>query len=160
MAETSLDELKKQYEWLRQRYKLPSFSEMNQDFEIEKLQEKETEILSREIRRAMIEKSLAYLRFVEMFMNPSSAPIFFFAMVKGLDTEEKKLLEELYSELGKYEVISLALDNEYNEEKELKFIKDFYNKWQEIKKKFSRILKSVEKDWEKKGEKKDKCYLG
>jgi len=59
-------------------------------------------------------------------------------------------------ELGKFEIKSIALDNEYDEEKDVKFIKDFYNEWQKIKKKFGRILRGIEESWEKKSEKKDK----
>lgn len=155
-----LEKLKKQYEKLRKKYSLPSFEELNKDFEIEKLQEKETETLSREIRRAMAERSLAYLKFVEMFMNPSIAPMFFLALIKSVDSEDKKLLEELYTELGKFEIKEIALDNEYDEKKDAEFIKQFYGKWQEVKKKFGKLMKGIEKSWEKKSEKNDKGYLG
>ena len=37
-----LKELKKDYESLRKKYKLPAFSELNVDFEIEKLTDRET----------------------------------------------------------------------------------------------------------------------
>lgn len=156
----SLEELKKKYEKIRQKHNLPSFNDMNQDFDIEKLQEKDTETLTREIRRAMAEKNVAYLKFVEMFMNPSTAPMFFLALVKSLDSKERKLLEELYMELGKFEIKSISLDNKYDEKKDADFIKQFYKNWQEIKEKFARILKDIEESWDKKIEKKEKGYLG
>jgi len=156
----SLSELKKKYEKLRKKYSLPSFEDMNKDFEIEKLQEKNTETLSRDIRRAMAERSFAYLKFVEMLMNPSSAPMFFLALVKSLNNTEKKLVEELYLELGKFEIKSIALDNDYDESKDAEFIKNFHNRWQKIKKKFARVMDSIEEAWERKVEKRDKGYLG
>ncbi len=155
-----LEKLKKEYEKMRKKYALPSFEEMNNDFEIEKLQERETETLLREIRRAMIEKNLAYLRFLEMFMNPSNAPMFFLVLVKNFDNNEKKLAEELYIKLGKFEIMSIALDNVFDEKKDAEFINQFYNEWQDIKGKFSRILQGVEKSWEKKTERREKGYLG
>ena len=148
----SLEDLKKNYEILRKKYSLPNFNEMNRDFEIEKLQEKETETLSREIRRVMVDKNLAYLKFIEMFMNPSNAPMFFLALVKTLDSDSKKLLEELYKDLGMYEIKSIRLDNIYDEKKDAEFIKAYYKKWQDIKEKFEKIMKSVEDSWEKKRE--------
>jgi len=157
---SELKDLKKQYEKLRKKYSLPSFQELNRDFEIEKLQERETEILSREIRRAIVEKNTLYLKFVEMFMNPSQAPMFFLALVKNLNGEEKKLLNELYLELGKFEIRSIALDNEYDEKKDAEFIKKFYKEWQEIKRKFGKVMKSIEEAWERKSEKGEKGYLG
>ena len=53
----TLEELKKEYEKLKKKHNLPIFKGMNEDFEIEKLQEKETELLLREVRRIMIEKN-------------------------------------------------------------------------------------------------------
>ncbi len=156
----SLDELKKAYERLRKKYSLPSFEELNKDFEIEKLQERETETLSREIRRTIAEKNLAYLKFIEMFMNPSTAPMFFLALIKSLNSEEKKLVEELYVDLGKYEIKSIALDNTYNEKKDAVFIKNFYKEWQKIKEKLDKILKAIEEAWERKAEKRERDYLG
>lgn len=155
-----LDKLRKQYENLRMKYSLPSFAEMNEDFEIEKLQEREVELLLREVRRAMIEKNLVYLRFVEMFMNPSSAPMFFLVLMKSMNNIDKKLLEDLYSKLGKSEILSLKLDNEYNEKKEAEFIKKFYKEWQDIKEKFGELLKTIEQLWDKKPVNKEKGYLG
>lgn len=156
----SLQELKKKYEKLRTKYNLPKFEEINKDFEIEKLQERETELLSTEIRRAMIEKNIAYLEFTERFMNPTTAPMFFFALIKNMSSEEKKLVEKLYLELGKFEITSIGLDNEYDEKKDAEFIKSFYKEWQGIKKKFGKIIKGIEEAWDKKTEKKDRDYLG
>ncbi len=157
---SELESLKKQYEKLRKKYSLPSFQELNKDFEIERLQEKETELLSREIRRAIVEKNTLYLKFVEMFMNPSQAPMFFLALVKTLDATERKLLNELYLELGKFEIRSIALDNEYDEKKDAEFIKKFCKEWQDIKRRFGKIMKAIEEAWERKSEKGEKGYLG
>lgn len=152
--------LKKEYEVLRKKYNLPSFKEMNEDFELEKLQERETETLAREIRRLMNEKNSAYLKFIEMFMNPSSSPMFIMALIKGIDSEGRNLLEELYSHIGRFEIISINLDNIYDEKKEADYIKKFFNEWQLIKPKFEKILKSVETSIDKKYEKSSKGYLG
>lgn len=160
MENFCLAELKKEYEKLRSKYNLPGFEEMNNNFEIEKLQERETETLIREVRRMMVEKSIAYLKFVEMFMNPSQAPMFFFALVKGLDNDERKILDELYIGLGKFEISSLALDNDYDAGKESEFIKKFYNAWGDIREKFGKVIKALEESWEKKSERKEKGYLG
>lgn len=155
-----LERLKKEYEKAKKKYNLPEFDEMNKEFEIEKLQERESDLLLREIRRAISEKNMAYLRFIEMFLNPGNAPMFFLSLVKNMDGYNRKLLEELYSEFGKFEIKSIALDNEYDESKELAFIKNFIKKWKELKSKFSEITDSLEESWEKKSERKEKGYLG
>ncbi len=159
MAE-KLKQFKKEYEKIREKYELPSFRELNRDFEIEKLQEEETGMLVRKIRQTMTEKNAAYLRFAEMFMNPSNAPMFFLALAKNLNGEEKDIVEELYLKLGKFEIKSIELDNDYDEEKNAGFINDFYKEWQEIKKSFGVIMKALEEAWERKAEKEKKGYLG
>ena len=156
----SLEQLKKKYEKLKVKYNLPNFETLNEEFEIEKLQERDTETLSREIRRTMMDKNVNYLKFIEMFMNPSSAPMFFLVLVKSLNGDERKLLEELYRELGRHEIKSIALDNEYDEKRDVEFIKRFYKDWQEIKKKFGKIMSAVEEAWERKSDKSEKGYLG
>ena len=155
-----LKRLKKEYEQLKDKYSLPDFQEMNYEFEIEKLQDKETETLAREIRRLMSEKNTYYLKFIEMFLNPGAAPMFFLVLVKNMNHVEKKLLEELYNKLGRNEILSLKLDNKHDEKKEAEFIKKFYKEWQEIKEKFGEVLKVLEESWERKSEQKEKGYLG
>jgi len=158
--EIGLDNLKERYEEVAKEYNLPSFKEMNEDFEIEKLHDKETDLLVREIRRAMIEKNAAYLRFVEMFLNPSNAPMFFLALVKNMDNSAKKVLDELYLKLGKFEIKSISLDNFYDEKKEAEFVCEFFYGWQEIKGFFQKITDELEDSWKKKSDKKEKGYLG
>lgn len=158
--ESFLNKLKQEYSVIEKKHKLPGFYEMNKEFDIEKLQEKETDFLLREVRRAMIEKNAAYLRFVEMFQNPSNAPMFFLALVRNLGNSSKKILDEMYLALGKFEIRSIALDNEYNEEKEAEFVKELFREWQEIKRRFSQLSKDLNDSWERKAEKRDKGYLG
>ena len=61
MAEKSLAEFKKEYEKLQKKYKLPVFDDLNRDFEIERVYERETDFPMREIRKVMMDKVLGYL---------------------------------------------------------------------------------------------------
>ena len=155
-----LKKLKDQYAELQKRYHLPEFSALNHDFDIEKLQENESDVLLREIRRTMLEKNLSYTRFIDMILNPSNAPMFLLILLKNVNNVEKNALNEVYLELGKYEIRSLSLDNYYDEQKEADFIIKFFAEWQEIKKRFSVILESFEGSWDRKSEKREKGYLG
>jgi len=159
MAE-KLNQLKKDYAKLGGKYKLPSFKELNEEFDIEKVQEIETETLLREIRKVIMDKVLAYLRFVEMFLNPTNAPLFFLAIMKNLDSSDKKVLEELYEKLGKMEIKVIAVDNEYSEKTEAEFIKHLCSEWRDVKEGIKKVSISLEKCWDKKCEKKEKSYVG
>ncbi len=161
MAEESeIKKLEKKYEKIRKKYSLPSFKDMNEDFDIEKLQEKETTLLIREIRRAVMEKNNGYLRFCEMFMNPSHAPLFFLGLAKNFDGNEKNLVKQVYLKLGKFEIKSIELDNKYEEKKEAEFIRNFCKEWEEIKDNFGKIINSLEDSWERKVEERSRRYLG
>lgn len=154
------NKLKENFEKLRQKYGLPEFDKLNNDFDIEKLQENDTDFLLREIRRAMLEKNMAYLRFIEMFLNPNNTPMFLLVLIRSIDNNDKKYLNDLYLELGRHELKSLSLDNFYEESREADFIKMFYERWQEIKIRFGEIIDKLDKSLDNKQERKAKGYLG
>src|SRR4030042_4612405 len=131
--ESLLEKLKKDYDKLRKKYNLPAFKEVNEAFDIEEVAEQETECLLRQIRKHMMDKVVAYLRFIEMLLNPSNAPMFFFALVKGLTASDKRLLDHLYERLGEFEIDVIALDCKYNEKEEADFINKAVLKWKDIK---------------------------
>jgi len=68
-----LEQLKKDYSAYEKKYKLPSFKELNESFEIEKI-ERQSDILLRIVRVIMMEKVIATQRFVESLLNPANAP--------------------------------------------------------------------------------------
>lgn len=155
-----LDGLKKEYKKLQEKYKLPSYQQLNEEFDIEKVQEQETDTLLREIRKVIMDKAIAYLRFVELLLNPSNAPMFFFALLKGLESADKKTLEDIYTRLGRLEIEVIDVDNDYSEKAEAEFIIHILKEWQGIKEDMRRVSKALKSGWEKKSEKKEKSYLG
>lgn len=138
-----LDELKKEYETLRGKYNLPLFAEMNKIFDIEEL-DSETDFLLRKIRRFLSEKLAGYMRFIEVLLNPSNAPIFFFKLIKKLDEKDKEVLTEMYDLLGKIEIETISLDLDYNESKEADFIRKLYKMFnEEIRGKLLNVLSKL-----------------
>lgn len=155
-----LDNLKKQYEVLKKKYSLPSFQNLNEDFDIEKTAEKETELVLREIRKIVMDKAIAYLRFIEMLINPSNAPMFFMALTKSFTIEDRKVMEKIYSKLGEFELDVIEIDNEYSEKNEAEFISKTYKEWQKIKQDMKKIIEALRRGWRSKSNKKTKNYLG
>ena len=127
---SGLEELRKEYGVFREKYDLPEFSDMNKAFDIEEI-DSDTEFLLRKIRRAVSERVAGYLRFVEVILNPSNAPMFFFKLIKKLGEEDKKQLTEIHEDLGKFELEVIKLDLNYDEEKEVEFIKKIYDVFNE-----------------------------
>ncbi|MCL6500820.1 MAG: hypothetical protein K6T16_02175 [Candidatus Pacearchaeota archaeon] len=160
MKEIELSELKRRYDALRKKHGLPEFSKINEEFEIEKVQERETEFLLREIRRAMSEKIAAFLRFFELFLNPQAAPVFILGMLKSLTVKDKELIEHIYNQLVNFELTSITLDIIYDEKKEVDFIKNTFKKWQCIKEELQEFSRIIERAKLEEKERKRKSYFG
>ncbi len=157
--ERLLTEIKKRYEPLQKKYKLPSFNELNREFEIEKVQETETDFLVREVRKSVGEKIGAFLRFLENIINPTLAPIFVLNSLKDLATKDKEIIKGCYEVLVRLELEAIHLDIDYDEKKEAAFIQKVFNKWQEIKPDLNEIVKLMERT-QKKIEERKNSYLG
>ena len=129
----SLEELKQKYSVFREKYDLPGFSELNIFFDIEDLEDCETEFFLRKIRKIISERIAGFLRFFEIILNPSNAPIFFFKLIKKLEEKDKENLSKIYEKLGNLEIEVVRLDLDYAEEKEAEFIKKIFSFFNEIK---------------------------
>ena len=119
---SNLEDLKKTYEVLKQKYNLPEFYELNKFFDIEEV-EVESDFLLRKIRRVIAERISSYSRFADFVLNPSNAPMFFFKLLKKLNDQDKEMLGNIYELLGKIEIEMISLDLDYSEFKEAEFIK-------------------------------------
>tara|TARA_Y100000310_G_C20516382_1_gene731403 strand:+ start:199 stop:681 length:483 start_codon:yes stop_codon:yes gene_type:complete len=146
--ENPINELIVKYKPLMEKYQLPDFSKLNEQFDIEEI-DPESEFLLRKIRRSIADKVANYLRFVEIILNPSNAPMFFFKLLKKIDNSDKESLTELYESLGNYELKMLSLDIEYNEQDEADFIKEVYKSFiTEIKDEFKKTIEKLNNDQE------------
>lgn len=158
--EWNLKKLKEIYFDFSKQYNLPLFEKLNEDFQIEKAAEFETDFVLREIREIITNKFLNYLRFVESILNPSNTPMFMFAVVKTLGNKEREKLSDLYKKIAKIEIDLIEFDLEYSEKKEAEAIKKYYEIWQAIKKDFIEIVKVIKNNWDNKEEKDKGNYLG
>ena len=158
--ESDLEDLKKDYKKVQEKYNLPDFVELNKDFNIERIADTQTYFLVREVRKFMADRFSNYLRFIEALLNPVNAPMFVFSIVKSINNEEKKKLTEIYKNLAQIEIEIIDLDIQFVEEKEAEFIKEAYNSWQKIKKDMLEIIKVIKKNWDNKDEVNGKQYFG
>ena len=158
--EYNLDVLKQEYKKIQEKHNLPSFEELNEDFNIEKASEIEVELLIREIRRFMADKLSTYMRFIEAILNPVNVQMFIYSLIKSLETQEKEKLTEIYKKLSKKELKLIELDLKYSEEKEALFIRESYSMWQEMKKDLLEIFEKINSNWDNKVESKNKDYFG
>lgn len=151
--------LETEYEALAKKYDLPTFEEILEDFDIEKICEKETSFLAREIRRIINEKISAYIHLFETLINPQGPPMFVFKILKNMSTEEKTSLQEFYKVLSKFQIQIMKLDTIYSEQAEIKYIKESFQMWQEQKQKIFKLFESFETNFENGDEAKSKTYF-
>ena len=157
---TKLQDLKKDYSKIQKQYDLPSFDELNKDFQIEKATEGETDFLIREVRRLIADKFSNYLRFIEAILNPMGVPMFIFSIIKSLGKEDKQKLTEIYKKLATIEIQLIEVDVDFVEEKEVAFVKESYELWQEVKKDLLNVVRMIKKNWNNKTESNGKNYFG
>lgn len=160
MIERSLKSIKEDYKKIEEKFSLPPFEKLVEDFDMEKLSEKEEGLIIRDIRRSITEKIAGYLHLFEMLMNPSSPPMFVFAFMKNLSEQDKKEIKEIYKELSRLQITTINLDTIYNETREISFIKKTFSEWQNLKKRIHTLVETFEKEFEKNAETKEKSYFG
>lgn len=158
--ESSIAQLKEEYSKIQKKHSLPSFKEMNEDFQIEKIVEIETEYLIREVRKHVSEKLAHYMRFVEVILNPTNVPMFVFSLVKAITNEEKNKLIQIYKKLSKIEVDLIELDLVFSEDKEAEFIKNSCKMWKEMRSELLSVIEVIRKNWDNKSDGKTKGYFG
>jgi len=160
MTKEDLENLKQEYANLQRKYFLPTFDELNEDFQIEKLSETATDFLLREIRRLISDRLFNYLRFIESLLNPVNVPMFVYSVIKTFNSEEKEKLTEMYKKLARREVELIKLDMSATEEEEVGFIKDSYKLWQEMKTGLLGIVGVIKKNWDAEPDVDKKNYFG
>jgi len=158
--ESKLEKLKENYKVIERRYDLPSFEKLNEDFQIEKAAEVETDILIREIRKFVADKLAGYMRFVEALLNPVNSPMFVFSIIKFLGPEEKKKATEIYKKLAKNEIRLIKIDTDFSEKNEAEFIRNSYELWKDIKRGILDIIEKINRSWDNKFEVGTKGYFG
>ena len=155
-----LEEFKEEYAKLAKKYSLPNFKDLNEKFDIGKIDCCNSETLLREVRKSMISKFGSLLQFVELLLNPSNGSMFHMFLVKGVNGTEKEKLNKLFETLGAIQIKSFSLDIEYNEKREAEFIKSSFKDWEEIKPDLKAIVTSLKENWRKTTDSKKKSYFG
>ena len=155
-----LDELKSGYKKVSGRYKIPLFKDLNECFEIDRI-ERYTDCILREVRKTMMDKIIGYIKFIEMIINPAQAPPMFMMFVKSITPDEKKIIDSVYEGFVELELRSLKLEIDYSEKAEAETIKIIFDTWNSSRENLRKVIGIMEKNWKSVGsEKKIRDYFG
>ncbi len=138
--------MKKLYETLRKKYKLPGFDELDSDFEIG-LIEAESNLL-REIRKQIGEKVRDVSSIFQTVLQPDTNLVDLYES-RVFDEAEKQRLFELFKKLMVVDrtLIELAIEND--EKLDAAFIKSFAAEWKKTKPELLRFVRRLRDYWEK-----------
>ncbi|MAG38183.1 hypothetical protein CMI45_02245 [Candidatus Pacearchaeota archaeon] len=150
-------ELEEEYAKYEKKYKLPSFKELNNDFEIDKL-DKISGNFVKSIRKTMMDKIVNTLGFLEMMLNPMNAPRMYAVYLNTMGQDDRNKINKMYGVLAGLIVDSLDLEIEYDEKEESEVIKKIFGSWKDIKGDLKQILKNMRNP--KEFQKKEKNYFG
>ncbi len=159
MEEKELN-LEEVYETLKQKNNLPELLELEEDFDIKKIEKEDEKFLIRSIRRVIGEKIGAYSQFLEILLNPSSPPLFLYSFLKNITPKQKEEIKKIYEILGKSQIEMMKLDTVYSEKEEIEFVKSFFISWQSLKKEIYSLITEVEKSSSKDLGINKRSYLG
>jgi len=148
--------LKEEYKKLK--FKLPNFNELNDEFELNNIKEKD--FLLRQIRRRLNEKIIFYCRIIEGLIYPNTGNLIGAHEIKSFNEEEKKEISELHKKLMVFERRSLKLDVNPNEVEDGKYINDVFNSWKNFKEKMIKITEIMQSSWKKEESSKKDNYFG
>jgi Glu-tRNA(Gln) amidotransferase subunit E-like FAD-binding protein len=159
-CEKDLNQIKKDYSALAKTYKLPSWTSLEEDFDVSKAFSGENELILRDIRRKMNEKIASYLHLFETFMNPQSAPMFIMSVLKNLDEKDWESIKRIYSEIAKIQFKQILVDTIYSEQEEAKLINFVSELWLKEKTEISKIISTLDKKYSENSLEKKKSYFG
>jgi predicted small metal-binding protein len=160
IKENKLEKLKENYKKLNDKYSLPSFQFMNENFEIESIAEESTELLVKRVRKNVRDKIHAMTAVFETFINPTSAPMFVFNVIKGFNNGEKETIERLYKKFAELEIDAFNLEIVYSEKAEAEYIKKVCELWKNSEMDLKNLYKSMKESYGLETKKSDKSYFG
>lgn len=150
--------LKKIYSELSNKYDLPNFEELVEDFDIGKIERDSGNIL-RDIRSVLMEKIIHYVRLMELMISPSQSTPVFMIFLKQIRTEDKEIINLVFKNFVVLELDSFKLDIYSNQDKEVLQINKIFDSWKEMKPNLKKLIEVMDRNWNSSQKKDNKNYF-
>ncbi|MFH0874833.1 MAG: hypothetical protein V1859_02760 [archaeon] len=153
-----MDELKETYIKLAQKYRLPDYDALSRECDMEDI-EKSSFLLTK-IRIRIIEMIDEQLKIIEGVLQPD-VNLSNLCESRHITEEQKEVAYQNFKALMMLYRQSNEISLINTEEKNAEFIRDFYSKWQEIKKELKILYSILKESWKiETSIKEDLSYLG
>jgi hypothetical protein len=150
--------LKAKYEPLQKKYGLPSFEQLDREFEIGGIEAEDSPL--REIRKKIDDKLKAMRSLLEEVLQPEANLAGIYES-RAFSESEKKELFELYRKIMSKERQCMQLLIKNDEQADAAFIKSFSAEWETLKKELAGAADKLRDYWENEKEEHEKLgYFG
>lgn len=141
-----LEKLKIEYDKLKQKYKLPNFDELDNEFEIRTI--KANSFIIKDIRRSMIHRIEDILSLINPVLNPNPSSLHSLVETKIFEKQDMEPMFTFYKKLFQlaHGGITAALESE---SAEAAWINEVWKAWPEIKKQALDYSKKITTGWGK-----------
>lgn len=126
------------------KYNLPQFEELEENFDLDKLIDRNPKFILQNIRRIMLEKFSSYSQLFEALLNPTSSSRLLHNILRKTNLEQKNKIKEYCDDLIKYQFDSIKLETIYDEKKEAEFLKESFTFWMNLKKDIMKLFNSID----------------
>lgn len=151
--------IEEQYGGLKEKYDLPSFQEINKEFEISTIENKS--FLLREITNKIVERIDFFSGLFEDLLQPDPSLLRSMYEAKIFNDEERKTIYTLYKKLMVLNRQSVEVSLNREEKEDAFFIKKTFYEWKELKTSISKIVDKIKDSWKKETESKEELgYFG
>ena len=139
---------KERYEELSKKYKLPSYEELDNEFELLYFQNiMEISFPLRYVRRRIGDRVNWFIGFFQGILNPNPSSLINLEESKFFSKEDKDKIVSLVKEMVIFERENLMLDLAQDEKKDAEFIKKGIEKWAEFKKEIEPYCVKLKEGW-------------
>ena len=151
-------DVRKTYEQLRAKHKLPLFEELDTAFEISTIES--DNFLLREIRRKITERLRDISGLVERLLQPEANLIDMYES-KAYTEEEKAVIFEQYRRLIIADRLSIEAELSNDEKMDAAFISSISQEWKAMKPGLIAFVKRLRETWESEADDNEKAgYMG
>lgn len=141
-----MSEIQKKYDELKKKYALPSFNDINNEFEISTIEN--NDFLLREIRKKIDERIEVFLKILNTLLQPETN-ICELHECRDFSEKDKDDAFLLYKELMLMHDSALIAGIICDEKEDAKFISEAFKGWQPVKKKILAVMNKMKDSWKK-----------
>jgi len=143
------EKFKNTYMEMQKKYDLPSYDELDEEFELLYFQRIiEIKYPLRFVRRRIVDKLNPYVDFLQNILNPNPNSLISLEESKFFSKEEKEEIIALTKEIIVFERKSLMIDIKHDEKEDAEFIKESFKACGNFSSKVGKISEQLKKGWE------------